>query len=217
MAIFTIYIINKAGSLIFHYDHQKTRPEMEKTFSYPLELILKVFDDRIVVAFGERDGIKVGHTVLQINDVPAEGRFLKDKRDILEVLASEENYPLSIKFGRPKLTSNQRIMLASMFHSLFAFGSQLSPESHSSGIEVLETDTFKLHCQQTMTGIKFIVIADPRQSGTDILLKKLYEIYSDFALKNPFYTLDMPIKCELFDLNLQTLVEQSERLGLNVM
>ena len=44
------------------------------------------------------------------------------------------------------------------------------------------------------TGIKFIVIADPRQSGIDILLKKLYEIYSDFALKNPFYTLDMPIK-----------------------
>lgn len=36
--------------------------------------------------------------------------------------------------------------------SLFAIGSQLSPEPHSSGIEVLETDGFKLHCYQTMTG-----------------------------------------------------------------
>ena len=37
---------------------------------------------------------------------------------------------------------------------LFAIGSQLSPEPRSSGIEVLETDTFKLHCHQTMTGTR---------------------------------------------------------------
>lgn len=36
--------------------------------------------------------------------------------------------------------------------SLFAIGCQLSPEPQSSGIEILETDTFKLHCHQTMTG-----------------------------------------------------------------
>lgn len=35
---------------------------------------------------------------------------------------------------------------------LFAIGSQLSPEQGSSGIEMLETDTFKLHCFQTLTG-----------------------------------------------------------------
>lgn len=39
-----------------------------------------------------------------------------------------------------------------LFFRLFAIGSQLSPEPHSSGIEVLETDGFKLHCYQTMTG-----------------------------------------------------------------
>lgn len=43
-------------------------------------------------------------------------------------------------------------------------------------------------------GIKFIVLADPRQSGIDALLKKIYELYSDFALKNPFYSLEMPIR-----------------------
>ena len=59
----------------------------------------------------------VGHTVLAVNGVASEGRFLKDGRDILETLAMEENYPLNIKFGRPKLTTNEKIMLASMFHS----------------------------------------------------------------------------------------------------
>ena len=43
--------------------------------------------------------------------------------------------------------------LASMFYPLFAIASQLSPELKSSGIEVLEADTFKLHCFQTLTGI----------------------------------------------------------------
>ena len=43
------------------------------------------------------------------------------------------------------------MMLINNFR-LFAIGSQLSPETHSSGIELLETDTFGLHCMQTMTG-----------------------------------------------------------------
>ena len=58
MGIFSVYIINKAGGLIYQYDHISQRPEAEKTFSYPLELVLKLHDDKIVVAFGERDGIK---------------------------------------------------------------------------------------------------------------------------------------------------------------
>lgn len=215
MTIFSIYIINKAGSLIYHYDCPNvSRPAVEKTFSYPLELVLKVFDEKVVVAFGERDGIKVGHAVLGINGVPAEGRCLKDKRDIIEVLATESNYPINIKFGRPHLTTNERIMLASMLHSLFAIGSQLSPEPHASGIQSLETDTFKLHCHQTMTGVKFVIIADPKQANVDVILKKLYEVYSDFALKNPFYSLDMPIRAELFDTNLQAVLEQTDKPGI---
>ena len=43
-------------------------------------------------------------------------------------------------------------------------------------------------------GLKFIVLTDPKQLGMDIFLKKIYELYSDFALKNPFYSLDMPIR-----------------------
>lgn len=58
MTIYSVYIINKAGGLIYQHDHSVPRLEIEKTFSYPLEITLKVFDEKIVVAFGERDGIK---------------------------------------------------------------------------------------------------------------------------------------------------------------
>lgn len=50
------------------------------------------------------------------------------------------------------MTTNEKIFLASMFYPLFAIASQLSPVPKSSGIEVLEADTFKLHCFQTLTG-----------------------------------------------------------------
>ncbi|XP_072210904.1 trafficking protein particle complex subunit 4 isoform X1 [Excalfactoria chinensis] len=238
MAIFSVYVVNKAGGLIYQLDHYAPRSDTEKTFSFPLDLVLRPRDERVVVAFGQRDGIRVGHAVLAINGAEVNGRLTADGKDVLEFLGNPNNYPVSIRFGRHRLSSNEKLMLASMFHSLFAIGSQLSPEVGSSGIEMLETDTFKLHCFQTLTGtarhalpcraaqgsallthlfvvpgIKFVVLADPRQAGIDALLRKIYEIYSDFALKNPFYSLEMPIRCELFDQNLKLALEVAEKAG----
>ncbi|OBS58486.1 hypothetical protein A6R68_10351 [Neotoma lepida] len=227
MAIFSVYVVNKAGGLIYQWDSYSPRAEAEKTFSYPLDLLLKLHDERVLVAFGQRDGIRgglgsgaepalrkrAGGSVLAINGMDVNGKYTADGKEVLEYLGNSANYPVSIRFGRPRLTSNEKLMLASMFHSLFAIGSQLSPEQGSSGIEMLETDTFKLHCFQTLTGIKFVVLADPRQAGIDSLLRKIYEIYSDFALKNPFYSLEMPIRCELFDQNLKLALEVAEKAG----
>ncbi len=101
----------------------------------------------------------------------------------------------------------------------------------------LETDTFRLYCSQTPTGVKFLVVADPKQAGIDQLLDKvlrlpisraefqtinsiiiiilfqIYELYADYALKNPFYSLEMPIRADLFDQHLQVAIDQIERTG----
>jgi trafficking protein particle complex subunit 4 len=85
---------------------------------------------------------------------------------------------------------------------------------NSSGIEVLETDAFRLQCFQTLTGnppqlfgvlikgTKFLLITEPRQANVDAVLRRIYEFYSDYVMKNPFYQLEMPIRCEEFDRNL---------------
>ena len=281
MTIYSVYVINRAGGLIYQMDHTMPKTEVEKTFSFPLELTLKIYDERVVVSFGQRDGIKgknikqhtaptshgvvqckyphgitfrmapptfhsflqkgishwgkldtllyyfisnekvvapcgnfskrptflyffvnrnplssqrsqrvriywfshvvfvrlifwtysttlpikwvgahsamlvsttwggggvggirwvdwhhtctqmfllngnnfpsifltVGHTILGINGELVRGRQLEDGRDVLEMIANPDNYPIAIKFGRPKLSTNERIMLASMFHS----------------------------------------------------------------------------------------------------
>lgn len=96
--------------------------------------------------------VSVGHVLTAVNGTPVTGGQLDDGRDIFDVLENEELFPLNLKFERPKMTTNEKIFLASMFYPLFAIASQLSPEPRSSGIEVLEADTFKLHCFQTLTG-----------------------------------------------------------------
>lgn len=94
----------------------------------------------------------VGHILTSINGVLVNGSTTEEGKDVKELIENEGSYPLTLKFSRPKMTTNEKIFLASMFYPLFAIASQLSPEPKSSGIEVLEADTFKLHCFQTLTG-----------------------------------------------------------------
>eukprot|EP01132_Coremiostelium_polycephalum_P004535 gene4535-5651_t len=112
-----------------------------------------------------------------------------------------------------KLSNNAYISLGSTFHGLHAIASNLSPTGRSSGIELIETETFKLQCFQTHTGTKFYIIADPNHLGLDETLHSIYELYADYVLKNPFYELEMSIRCDLFDYKLQRLLKVN---GLNI-
>eukprot|EP01113_Clastostelium_recurvatum_P003039 TRINITY_DN11313_c0_g1_i1.p1 TRINITY_DN11313_c0_g1~~TRINITY_DN11313_c0_g1_i1.p1 ORF type:complete len:137 (+),score=23.20 TRINITY_DN11313_c0_g1_i1:156-566(+) len=112
----------------------------------------------------------------------------------------------------PKLAANDYLRLAGIFHGLHAITSSLSPNGPSSGIELLEADTFKLQCYQTATNIKFFVTADPSHPNLDQVLHNVYELFADYVLKNPFYEMEMPIRCDLFDINLDKLFQAENRL-----
>ena len=60
MGVFYVFIVSKSGGLIFNYDHNIPVTETEKTFSFPLDIQLKFENNRVVVAFGERDGVCIG-------------------------------------------------------------------------------------------------------------------------------------------------------------
>eukprot|EP00386_Alphamonas_edax_P012754 GDKI01039634.1.p1 GENE.GDKI01039634.1~~GDKI01039634.1.p1 ORF type:complete len:162 (-),score=25.85 GDKI01039634.1:171-656(-) len=122
------------------------------------------------------------------------------------------------------LSSNDRIVLASTFHSLSAIAQQISPvqmggtnskvtglqgallqASNSCGINVMEADSFKMQCFQTLTGMKFIAVLQPGAPDVEPFLRGCYEAYSDYVLKNPFYDTDMPIRIETFDQEVSKL------------
>lgn len=69
-----------------------------------------------------------------------------------------------------------------------------------------------LRCLHTRTGIKFVVTAEP--GGTvdlDQVLREIYVLYTDCALKDPFYELEMPIRCELFSQGVDSLIQRVEK------
>jgi hypothetical protein len=125
-------------------------------------------------------------------------------------------YTREFSTGLAKLQSNDLLILAGTFHSVHAITrglvpTTLSPQNTSaqvatnnfplrpSGIEVLESTNFRLTCFQTLTGTKFLLFTEPAQPNVDTVVRKVYEIYADFVMKNPFYTVEMPIRCQKFD------------------
>ena len=93
----------------------------------------------------------------------------------------------------PNLSTNDCLRLGSTFHSLHAIATQVAPVI-SAGIERMETDTFVLHCLQTLTGVKFVVTASPGTPDLEGLLQGIYEIYTDYVLKVSFFVSFYPQK-----------------------
>ena len=107
---------------------------------------------------------------------------------------------------------NDLLVLAGTFHGVHAITKSLTPSAlhipsaQRTGIEVLESSTFRLSCFQTFTGTKFLLFTEPQQANVDVLMRRIYELYSDYVMKNPFYQLEMPIRCEAFDRYLVSYV-----------
>lgn len=57
MVIYGVYIVSKSGGLIFNHDHNIPKVENERTFAYPLDIKLNYENKKIVVSFGQKDGI----------------------------------------------------------------------------------------------------------------------------------------------------------------
>lgn len=79
-------------------------------------------------------------------------------------------------------------------------------------IRQISTEHLNIYCHQSITGTKFISIFKKTQYKMDIdrvtcFLMRIYSLYSDIILKNPFYSLDMPIRNNnKFDNKLERLV-----------
>mmetsp|Transcript_100625 Transcript_100625/g.285150 ORF Transcript_100625/g.285150 Transcript_100625/m.285150 type:complete len:153 (-) Transcript_100625:94-552(-) len=118
--------------------------------------------------------------------------------------------------GAAVLSSNDKIRLSSTFHGISAIASQISPVPRSgqgafgflqpSGIALLDGGQFKLQCFHTLTGMKILAILVPPYQDCEGLLRQAYALYSDYVLKNPFYELDMPVRCEPFDREVKRLL-----------
>ena len=105
-----------------------------------------------------------------------------------------------------RLDTNALLRLASVWHSLHSISRKVAPVSGCAGIESLECDTFDLYCYQTETGTKIFVTTSKGNVDATGTLRRVHSAFCDYALKNPFYELEMPVRCELFDVELANVV-----------
>ncbi|TFK76210.1 transport protein particle complex subunit [Pluteus cervinus] len=115
-------------------------------------------------------------------------------------------YQRNFADGLAQLTSNEYLVLAGTLHGIHAITSRLSPIGSSSGAQVIEGETFKLTILLTATGTKFVLLASVTETSAELILQKVYEIYADFVMKNPFHTPEMPVRSEGFDQRITTLM-----------
>ena len=73
------------------------------------------------------------------------------------------------------------------------------------GISEIVTDTFRLQCFQSFTGVKFVLVSEATHKDQDYCLKAVYDAYADHVAKNPFQELEMPIRSDLFDLQINKI------------
>jgi len=92
--------------------------------------------------------------------------------------------------------------------SITGAGGILTRPEPSSGLEVLESENFRLQCFNTLTGTKFLLFTDTTQANVDVTMRRVYEMYSDYVMKNPFYQLEMPIRCDMFDRKLSSYIRE---------
>ena len=105
----------------------------------------------------------------------------------------------SADFTQRQNKTNDKIRWASMFHAISAMAGQLSPVSSKrpvclQGIECVSFSNFMLHCKQTLTGMKFLLVTKSPFNNAEEVLKQIYRAYADYVMQNPFYIADMPIK-----------------------
>ncbi|KGB80195.2 protein transporter [Cryptococcus deuterogattii R265] len=120
----------------------------------------------------------------------------------------------------PQLPVNTILTLAGILHGIHAITARLTPSSatysqnqnhgpapgSTGGLESFEAEGWGGKVFLTPTGTKFVLLHSLPQAGLDDLLKRIYEIYADTVMKNPFHTLEMPINSALFDEKLGVLM-----------
>eukprot|EP01016_Furgasonia_blochmanni_P051137 TRINITY_DN8002_c0_g1_i6.p1 TRINITY_DN8002_c0_g1~~TRINITY_DN8002_c0_g1_i6.p1 ORF type:complete len:212 (+),score=22.64 TRINITY_DN8002_c0_g1_i6:120-755(+) len=120
-------------------------------------------------------------------------------------------------YAQKAITSNESIQIASTLHTIDAMTSLVTPPSLKPKkpdfeiggkirLETVATETLKVNCFETLTGLKFVLVTTPGYTDAKNVLRQLYEVYSDFVSKDPFYPFDQPIKNKYFEAAVKTLL-----------
>ena len=206
MAIETILIINKSGGLIYQRN----------------------FSDTFASKLNSNDFLIIASTIHSVFAIASQ---ITPKA--LQITQNNVDYVIPyIPMVGMESSSQQQNRNSNLPVKLGSFkGPDYFKESfvswNKSGLRQLNSDQFTMYIYQTMTGLKFVALSSnvltnksSSQIGNmdkgkaqnlasqvaDNFLRKIYCVYCDYVMKDPFYSLEMPIKSELFDKKVKQMV-----------
>ncbi|KAI5281572.1 hypothetical protein KEM54_003168, partial [Ascosphaera aggregata] len=200
--VYSLIIINKAGGLIYQRDFH---PSLKKLST----------NDYLVLA-GTFHGVHeiTKQLTPRLQSPPNAPPPASQPQSASPTASIFSNITRSIErqsTGRP--TSSGGKHNESTTTSIIANGYPV-PSTRPTGLEVLESKLFKMTCFSTVTGTKFLLFTDPAMQDVDVVMAKVYEFYADYAMKNPFYSLDMPVRCDGFDRGVNRWLKSRVRIDL---
>jgi hypothetical protein len=107
----------------------------------------------------------------------------------------------ALKTVQHTVEDEQKLMFGLIFSSKI-FANQMSPrvlqENESDNLYTISTKEFKVHCLETLTGLRWALTTDAKVPRMQDALRRLYQLYVDTCMKNPLYKLsqgfaDVPI------------------------
>eukprot|EP00270_Netrium_digitus_P003289 TRINITY_DN1375_c0_g1_i1.p1 TRINITY_DN1375_c0_g1~~TRINITY_DN1375_c0_g1_i1.p1 ORF type:complete len:140 (+),score=21.30 TRINITY_DN1375_c0_g1_i1:163-582(+) len=108
-------------------------------------------------------------------------------------------------------TDDHKLMFGLVF-SLKSFSARMDPINGNTGrgccFHSFRTNTYKLSYMETPSGIKLILVSDPKAGDLREALRYIYSnLYVDYVVKNPLYSPGQPFRCELFTNALDAYVK----------
>lgn len=101
---------------------------------------------------------------------------------------------------------NLDMVMSSYIHTIYAhvLDLQITPEPDTIVPLVITMKSIVITVYKTFTNYTFLFMHENEVSHATFL--KAYKLFVDYALKDPFYILEMPINSEKFDTNLKKLL-----------
>mmetsp|Transcript_875 Transcript_875/g.1103 ORF Transcript_875/g.1103 Transcript_875/m.1103 type:complete len:141 (-) Transcript_875:3368-3790(-) len=120
----------------------------------------------------------------------------------LYIFNREGNCCFYKEWNRKKPSTNLEEEFKLMYGFIFQlklFCAKTSVESTDGGFHFYKTSAYKLHFYESASMVKFILLTDPNVGDMRELLKKFFEYYTTYVVKNPMYELNSKIdNCTLF-------------------
>ncbi|CCH41056.1 Transport protein particle [Wickerhamomyces ciferrii] len=208
MTIYSLYIINKAGGLIYQND---VNPGLSRLTANEYLVLAGTLHGVFAIAS------KLTPTALKVSTPSS----------ISGVHNSATSSITSSSIGGGTNSSNNINSNSTILSNYSKGALNVVSNSNTSGLRSVDTKFFSIHIFQTLTGLKFLLVTSPNglnsndginNTGSNVdlnknsefaesVLRRIYSIYSDYVMKNPFYSMDMPIRVDLFDQKVTELIK----------